>query len=317
MGYPALHRPHAISMPTTGGTAILTQFTSFAVNKAYNVYRARAASAPIPQWSGVDEGNPEIQFGSPDLKAILDHCNCAMSEQGLVVGYDPVVNTGTVAMYYRKGKNRGLREAIAATVHDRWDLVNNAMFYWRSLQAQAGRGSRAVIECSLRAISNDGANPLTYVGSTALEGTEAITHLYTLGPIKLNTVLINSVASLRIDNGIQTREFGADGLPFPQYGDIESSEPTATIETADLTLESTYGSPVALTSFAFYLRALKKDGLPYADNEAQHIKISGTAGMAVLNQVSSMPGQVSLQLAIDKVNDATAPFTVNTACAIT
>lgn len=317
MGYPALHRPHAIVLPGSGADVTITQFTSFAVNKQFAMYRARAASAVSPQWSGVDEGNPQIDFGSVDLKKLFDHFNSAMGQAGIVVGYDPVVNTGTVKVLYRKSKKRGLRETLTDAVHDRYDLVNNGMVYWRTLAAQAGRGNRASIECTLKAVSNDGLNPLTYVGSSALSGDESIDSLFVLGPLKLNTVLLNSVSSFRLDNQIQAKETVNDGLPYGQYADIESSEPMVTIESADLTLEATYAAPVAITSFSFYLRGLKKNGLPYADNEAKHIKFSGTAGTAVLGQVQNMPGQVTLQVALDKVNDATPPFTIATNVAIT
>ena len=144
MSFPAVHRPHAIVFP---GSVYVKQFSNFSVNRQYNLYRAKAAGAEAPQWSGVDEGKPQAEFQTRDLKTVLDLL-IASGTQGLVLGYSGT-STGTVSLYYRKGKNRGLREAAADLVHDRFDLTNNAMLYWTELSAEQGANNRAELSCML------------------------------------------------------------------------------------------------------------------------------------------------------------------------
>lgn len=312
MAFPAIHRPHAIAFP---GPVYLKQFSDFSVNRQFSVYRERAASAEAPQFSGVDEGKPRAEFRTRDLKAMLDLLN-ASGTQGLVLGYSPTA-TGTVSVYYRKGKNRGLREAAVSTVHDRFDLANNAMLYWTELSASQGANNRAELACVLKAISNDGANPFVHVGSSALAGTETVEYVYGMGRVKLNGSFLNSLVSMSLANNLDAdQDAGTDGLAYMQYADIEAWLPTLTLESNDASLMDTFEEPAAITTLDFWFRRLAKNGLPYPDASAVHIKFSATAGMAVAMQGQGLRAQYQLQLALDKPNDATAPYIINTAAAI-
>jgi hypothetical protein len=312
MSFPAIHRPHAIVFP---GPVYLKQFSSFSVNRAYNVYRAKAAGAEAPQWSGVDEGKPKAEFQTRDLKNVLDLL-IASGQQGLVLGYSGT-STGTVNLYYRKGKNRGLRETASDLVHDRFAMTNNAMLYWTELSAEQGANNRAELSCVLKAISNDGLNPFLHTGSVAVVGTETIDYVYGMGRVKLNGTFLDSIARMSLANNLDAdQDVGTDGLAFAQYADIENWEPTLTVETNDIGIMDDFEEPVAVTTLDFWFRKLTKNGLPVADATAGHIKFSATAGMAVATEGQGVRGRYTLQITLDKVNDATAPFTINTAAAI-
>lgn len=308
MGFSAVHRPHAIAFP---GPTYVTQFTDVRPNNNYQKFMERSASEPAPQHTGAIAASPQIDFGSRQLKTILDLC----TDQDVAIGYAP--SGGTVSLYYRKGTNRGLREAPASLVHDRWDMANNAFLYWTSLRADQ-RGL-AELQATLRAVSSDGATaPMVHVGSAALAGDVAVAHVYTLGPISVNGSWINSVVSHEIDNGFSYDETDESGNPWLQYCGIAGQDPVITIETNDINVFDTFGeSGVALTSVKQYFRKLKKGSLgPEADGSSVHVGITATAGSIFVDEGSSLAARFTVRLHLHKPDAATQPFVVNTATTI-
>jgi len=307
-----IHRPHAIELP---GSVYIRQFNRFATNREYNLFRSRANSAVAPQYSGVDEGNPAVEFSTPDIKTLWDFLN-ASGTSGLCIGYN-TVNTGSIKIYYRKSKNRGFREALTDAVHNRFDMVNNGFLYWTQISATQGSGNQAEVQATLKAISNDGTNPMVHVGSSTCPGDESVNGLYTLGPVKINGSFIDAIQESRLENNIDSDEIGEDGFAFPQYSDIAKWEPMATIETYDVTVMDTFEAPTAITSFYQYFRKLQKNGIPYANDEAVHLKITATVGTVVATEGANTPGRFTIQAALDAASDAAPPFAINTAAAIT
>lgn len=311
MPFPAVHRPDVIALP---GPVYVKQFTRFAVNRAWNLFRNKASGYPTPQFSGVDEGMPRIEFSARDLKEILDYL--AGGDDNLVIGYN-TSSTGTISAYYRKGKNKGLPEARADSVHDRWDLEDTGMFYWNKITAKAGKNRRAEIECVIKAISNDGTNPMVHVGSSALVATGATDYLYGLGPVKLNGSFLDSVQSTELDNQLKVDDDkGTDGHPYAMFVDIDEWMPLITIQTHDASVMDDFETPTAVSSLNMFYRKFTKNSLPVADATAEHIRITGAAGTAVATESEDFPGLFTLLIALDSPDDATAPFTVNTAVAI-
>jgi len=312
MSFPSVHRPDMIALP---GSVYVKQFTRFAPNRAYNLYREKSSGADAPQFSGVDFALPRLDFGCRDIKTVLDFL-VASGTDGVVIGYS-ATNNGTVSCYYRKGANRGFREARADSVHDRFDLTNNAFLYWNSLSAEQGQNNRAELDCTLKAISNDGTNPFVHVGSAPLVGTETATTIYGLGRVKLNGSFINSVRRITLDNNFDAdQDEGSDGYAYPLYSDLEDWNPMVTVETSDITVMDTYETPVAVSACLVYFRKLTKNGMPTPDGTAEHIKFTSAAGTAVATEAQGARGRFTLQIALDKPNDATAPYTINTASAI-
>jgi hypothetical protein len=312
MAFPSIHRPDLIAFP---GSVYIKQITQFSPNRQYNLYREKSAAAPAPQFSGVDDAAPMVEGACRDLKSILDLL-IASGSSGICIGYSPT-NTGTISCYYRKGANRGIRTPRATAEHDRFDLANTGFFYWRSLEAQQGANQRAELQWTLKALSNDGTNPMVHTGSAALVGTETVEYVYGLGPVKVNGSWLDSVQRSRMDLQIRAdQDQGSDGWAYKLYADVDDFAPLATIESNDITLMDTFEEPVAISSFQMYFRRLAKNGLPYPDASAVHIRLSATAGTAVAMEGSGMRGQFTLHCALDKQDDATDPFTINTAVAI-
>lgn len=313
MAHPAIHRPDMLSFP---GPVYMKQLTAFAPNRGFNLYREKSAGADAPQFSGVDYGLPMVSGGCRDLKPMLDLLNDS-GEDGVVIGYDAVTTTGTIAAYYRKGKNRGFREARADLVHDRFDMVNNGFFYWTEISAEQGQNNRAEMTWVLKALSNDGDNPFVHVGSAALVGTETLDSVFGLGRVKLNGSFIDSVQKITLANNFDAdQDTGSDGYAYAMYSDLENWEPTLVVETNDASVMDDFEEPVAVSALLAWFRKLTKNGLPVADATAEHIKITGAAGTAVATEAQGSRARFTLMIALDKPDDATAPFTINTAAAI-
>jgi len=308
MGFGAVHRPHAIAFP---GPTYITQFTDVRPNHNYAEFVERSASEPAPQWTGVIAAAPEIGFDSRQLKTILDLC----TDQDVAIGYAP--SGGTVSLYYRKGVNRGLREDVASLVHDRFDMANNAMLYWESLSAE--QRSVAQITAMLKAVSTDGATaPLVHVGSAALAGNVAVSHVYTLGPVSVNGAWVDSVISARLDNNFTFDAEDESGNAWLQYYGIDEHNPKVTIETNDIGVFADYGSGgTALSSLKLYFRKLQHGTLgPVADATAAHVKVTATLGTILVQEGSGNKGRFRVTIALEKPDATTQPFVVDTASAI-
>jgi len=308
MGFGAVHRPHAIAFP---GPVYVTQFTDARPNNNYAEFVERSASEAAPQWSGVIAAAPELAFDSRQLKTILDLC----TDDDVAIGYAPA--GGTVSVYYRKGANRGLREAVASVVHDRWDMANNAMLYWESISAE--QRSLAQLTATLKAVSTDGATaPMLHVGSTALVGASAVSHVYTLGPVSINGAWVDSVNSARLDNNFTFDAEDESGNAYLQYYGIDEHNPKVTIETNDIGVFGDYGEGgAALSSLKLYFRKLQHGTLgPVADASAVHIKVTATLGTILVQDGAGTKGRFRVTIALEKPDATTQPFVVNTASAI-
>ena len=310
MAFPAIHRPHAIKLPAS---TYITQFTDVRYNNQFQEFLERSTSEVQPQHTGAFGATPMIEFGSRQIKDILDEC----TDTAIAKAY----TSGTTILYYRKGKNRGTREAVDAgtTVHDRFDMLNSAFLYWQSLSAEQ-RGF-AEMDCTIMGISTDGSTaPILHVGSAELSAaSSAVSHLYTMGKIELNGTAIDSVRSTSLQNNLTVTPEDADGNDFPQYAEIEDSSPRVIIETNDVSIFDDYGEQgVALTSMNLYFRKMSKGSSgPIADVTAEHIKITASAGSIFATEGSGNKARFQIVVLLEKPAAGTDAFTVNTASAIT
>lgn len=306
MGFGVIHRPHAIAFP---GPAYITQFTDVRPNNNYQEFMERSASEPAPQHTGAIGAAPEVAFDSRQLKGVIDLCTDNGVARSLVAG--------TTSVYYRKGANRGLREAVDGTVHDRWDMASNACLYWNAVSADQ-RGL-AQIEAVLKAVSTDGATaPMVHVGSTALVGTSAVDSVYTLGPVSVNGAWLDGVASSRIENGFTFDAEDESGNKYLQYFGIDEWNPRVTIDTNDIDVVASFDEGgVALTALKLYYRKLNKGSLgPFSDATAGHIKFTAASGSIFVQEGSGLKARFRVTIALGKPDAATAPFTVDTASTI-
>ncbi len=310
MGFNAIWRPHAISFPTTPTPTYLTQFTDIRQNRAVDEYTERSASEASPQQSGGMGASPMVEFETNDLKSVIDLCT--------IVGVVGDFGTGTTALYYRKSKNRNFREDVSATVHDRYDMVNNSMLVWTRVGAEQRQAAQ--ISAMVKAASSDGlARPIVGVGSVALAGVSAVNNRFTLGPVALNGVTIDSVQSVSLDNRLTFDDEDESGATYPQYNGVNEWNPRLEILTNDETVFRTYpetGTP--LTALNGYFRRMPNTRVgPDVPTNATHIKYTGAAGTIFATEVSGLRAAARIVVLINKPDAATPPLVFNTASDIT
>jgi len=303
-----IHRPHCIAFPSS---VYVTQLTDVRPNNAYQEFIERSSAEPAPQFAGAFSASPEIGFGSRQLKTILD----LTTDNDVAVSYAP--SGGTVSLYYRIGANRGLRGAAASSIHDRFDMANNAMLFWNTLSAE--QNAAAELDCMIKAVSTDGKTaPMVHVGTTALSGDSAAASVYTLGPVALNGAWVDGVVSCRVENGFSFDEVTESGNYYQQFFGIDEWSPRIVIETNDLNVVDDYGEAgLACTAVKAFFRKLNKGSVgTIADGTAENIKVSGTPGAIFVQEGAGTKARFTVTVALSKPDASTQPLIVDTAAAV-
>lgn len=311
MGFPAIWRPYTLDFD---GTNRITQFREVSPNLALQLFGERGSGEVVQQFTAALGGAPEITFRTPQLKRVFDVANSG--DKGLVKAF----TSSTVALHYRKGKNRSLLEDtdVGTAVHARFDATNNGMLSWQSVSGSAGE--LAEVACRFQAVSTDGeTKPLQYVGSNALNAAgdpEAGVH-YVLGGVKVNGAFVDSVISANLDNQLEYDSGLGPGAKYPEYAAVSSWSPRLTIQTNDVESWGDYDEEgTALTSLSLFFRKVDQNGLLVAKATAEHVKITASAGTIWTQQASGTSADSQLIIDIEEPSVGTAPITINTASAI-
>ena len=132
----------------------------------------------------------------------------------------------------------------------------------------------------------------------------------------VNGAQISGVKSLQWANNLQVEKHADDGEAFPTLVTIKQVRPVITIETTDLkTISALSAEGEAVTDFVAYLRRRRPSKLNYADNEAQHVKLSAGNGSLKWMRSGSDPAQATIEIHLHAPSGGTL-FTVATAQAI-
>lgn len=261
-----------------------------------------------PMFAGSHGAVPDVQFTTKQIGDLLDE----MTAEAIAAD----LTAGSVDLYYKKGNPHGLREADAGLLHERYRLTTNALLYLQSIRAS--QGSDAEATARLLPVWDGTNNPIIPTGSLALAGTSSASHTYTLGRIDLNGTNISGVQEMDLQLNVEPEEVADSGEPYISYGGINRYAPTITLRTRDTTVMRTYGfTGTAVSSFEVYLRKRSAASINVADGTAEHIKISGTAGLIKARQVSGNDGMAEVFVQVLKPSAAGAPLTISTGSAIT
>lgn len=174
-------------------------------------------------------------------------------------------------------------------------------------------------------ITYDGSNvPIILAASQSLPAAQSDDQEFTLGPLTLESVLLDHVQQFTITFGLTPSSEGADSDIWDKYASIRTIKPSLSLTgsnpnwLADASIPLT-GLRVTHANTAFYLRKYAIGSTFVADGSAQHIKFTA-AGLAVIDDVLQVSGEepsgttLTMPLHYDGTN---APLTINTASAIT
>lgn len=264
-----------------------------------------------PLFRGMRGQVPDVSFTSPAIGQILAAIVAGGNNYCVDLG-----TTGNTDVGYRKGQNKGIREADVSAVHERIRLPD-AWMYWQSISARHQQD--AVI--SARMIGRyDGTNPpASQVGAGALSGTPAAVQWYTMGPVKLNGSWVENEQSVSLSSGVREEASGSAGVVWPQFLGVQQTDEMLSLEKNGKPWNAYGLTGGALSSLVVYLRAKDVDGHNVADATASHVKITMTNGYVVPQQTTggqTNPAGTTLSIALRAPNGSSGVLAFDTASAI-
>ncbi len=306
MSVDGVHLLHGVQFP---GGVFLSQLTDATPQANLTDVIGFAAGQADPQFVGTRESKFDQPFTSTQVKTVLDLCG----EQ-----YAANLSAGNTDLFYKKAKNLGVREDAASTVHLRMRMASG-LVYWTDLAASQGQD--ATVSGRILPLFNGSNPPMVPAGGVALAGTPSAAEWYTLGPVFVNATKIAGLQSMGLALNLQAFELNASGEIFPTFCGVARRQPVLTLSSLKADLWGVYGLlGAAITSWAVYLRRHDPDGGIYADNQAQHIAISGSTGKVLPNNTSGggaeAPSQTTLRVLLRAPNATSPPLTITTATTI-
>lgn len=312
MSTQVVYYPHAIYSP---GIFTLTQLMDVEPAHNFQDLTEWAASQAGPQFTGTHQAAPDNRFSTAQLKTIIDV---------LIAGDENIcrdLSSGDVYTEYKAGDNRGIRlpddNGGAGGNHLFGRMQENAFLALESISARAG--AVAELRCRLAAVFNasTGNDPLVWTDDNDITTVSDIAHLFTLGPVKLNGTFLGGVEDVRVEINPEYDEVTDSGEPFLSYIGIRRYRPVVTVMSRNAALLDTFGTRgTALSALSVFWRKKLQSGIVVADATAEHISLTGAAGTIKARRVQSGNASVELTIDLRKANQATNPFTFNTATAI-
>jgi hypothetical protein len=220
---------------------------------------------------------PLLSFTTTDIAAVLTLFDIGGTDAASLV------------MSFAVGEHAGTRAATYMNV-----TVYGGIVVPRILSAD--QGGNATLQCDV-ICTGDASNDPIAVAAGSVTHVPPTGALFTLGPVELETVDQKAV-SINLDFGLQVLQEGNSGVNWDEFAYIVERLPDFSVTTKDFSLAAAaypaVGAGITLTSFTFYLRKKSEGGGGnVVDGTAQHIKISGTTGVATIDSMSGSHGDTS------------------------
>lgn len=294
-----------IQFPTS---VFISELTDASPNSGITELVTFPAGHVAPLFAGVSAIRPEISFTSPQIKRTLD----AIGQYGLAI------SSQNLDLLYRTATNLGTRAALSAGASHYRFRATRALFVWESITAS--QEGVATITGRAMLLSPDGsATPLTPAGSITLSGTQESDEQFTLGPVEVNSSLIQGIQSVTVNSGLSYIVAGGSGELYPTFAGINQGAPSVDITTLAMTAPWSFGLPgTALSEWNVWFRKRNATGL-VADGTSEHILFSGTRGKVIpLSTSGGAVGESTTTMRLTLIADApdTPPMTIDTTAAI-
>lgn len=294
------------------GAVYIDGIRSQSINQGLRTMVDGADGSIYNTFGSLASGAPAAQFGTTDLKALLDEISV---DSGMLIDTD-----GThpgVVMTFSQMAQGGTRTAYGTAQHF-VATIGSGVLVPTSLQA-SHQGS-AAISCNVIARQAGAVAPIVYDGTSVHDNvTPQVDALHTLGPIDLNSTTIDGVQSVAVDFGIGVKVEGADSDIYPTFCSVMRVQPRVTITGAHIDVIDTLtadGASYAVSTVRIFLRHRAAGGTYVADGTVSHILL--TLGACRVEVQRTSASTVNLVLTPwYTVAGTVSPITVNTAIAIT
>ncbi len=262
-------------------------------------------------FGAIAKGAPSADITSTDIKAVLDLTGAT----GMPIDEDHLVT-----MYNMRRLNGAAQADDDSGLHQS-ALFSQGIMIPRTLSAD--HQGTAKITLSILAIKAGEVDPIVYTHNANLPAgvKPGVSDLYTMGPIKLNTTLLDGSKTVSIDFGITAEPDSSDGDIYPSFVSIGKVQPTITATTQHIDLAGTLtmaGKYYVASHVICYLRKRAEGGTYVADITAQHIKITLGKCLVLPGKISGNPKQMSVKIVPWHTGGVTPvyPLAINTASAI-
>lgn len=214
-------------------------------------------------FAGVLSAMPVLSFDTKALKTALSYIGYNGNTYDSVNVYLPQLESGgTIA---------------SGSVHTKISM-DNAACYLQSITGSQGQEASASFR--IYGVGDSTSYPVIISNSESLPQLSFTAEKYTVGTVYVDTTTKCDVQSITLNAGIEPIQRGANGDPYAKWVGVVSRSPNVEWTTTDVslldTIASTDSSPIGKkgNTCNFYFRKLENLSVPYADGDAQHIKIS-------------------------------------------
>jgi len=306
-----VHDLYAVTFANAGAAVRLGGIVSQSITPGDAVAGEQTDGEVYPQLSTVNASGPGATFATLSLSQALGLCGLG----GRAITQAPAEE---ITLYDRLHLDGGSR--AGGSTNRSFEFLNGILIPRTLSVDHQGNGS---ISYELTSTSVDGStSPLTISEAVALPALPDVDDRYTLGPLTIGGVAIDSVKSFSLDFGLQVVPEGGDSTIFPTFVSIRAGVPTLTWSGIDATWFSAAKVPLlglagTNANTIQYLRKRSPGGTFVADVTAEHISIAanGIATVSTLSGQTNSPKTVSIQLRTNQ-DPSNSPVLISTEVAI-
>lgn len=259
--------------------ALYTQLESGKFDNNPQWLMGMPAGATQPTFAAIAQMEHSISAETTQLKTLLTECD-------EVWGVD--LSGGNVTMFLAAAANLGTRQG--AGVHQAFRGEENCCMYYSNISAQQGPTPAKASVTWAPVWKGTSAAPMVQLGAQDLPANGGTNEYFGLSRVKINGTAVPGITGWTLDMGIDRKKISTDGAIYPAFSYTDSIAPTIQFQMVDFSVWETFGnSGTAITSIELMLQRYAPNGMYYATNASQHIKITATRGIVLPGSVSGGP----------------------------
>lgn len=273
--------PHSVNVPAL--SLWINQIKSLGPDSGITLFEETSGSAIDREFVAAKEISPTIPIVTTDL-AVLS----SIGFSGAAISASP-----GLVVYGRELPLEAVPTAIGTADHLKL-VVGDGLLV--PMGIRASHNGVAELSLILHAIlGTNQATPFVWTASQAItSGAGATQNIYTAGPCKFNSRLVQGIRDLNVTFGIEVFKEGDSGDVYPSHVSIIARTAKIEFTTSDVEYVSEVGDGLAVTSGTAYFRKVAQNGQRIAPATASHISVAGTAGMitpGAVNLTHRRPGE--------------------------
>jgi hypothetical protein len=294
------------------GATFLGQADDLQVDQNVDELTHYATGDPMPGFVGSKKTEPEFRIDTNDLSTVLTLV--AAGDENFVRS----LAAGNADLMFRQSKNQSTREAVGASKHVIYRMIQSAMFFWDSFEVS--QDNEAKINTRIVAAYKTGQPTITPLKLQTIPASPAVTKLYTVGKCFINGTALNRIKKVNWNNNPTVEKEAADGEGQPSHVCIGKTKPTVQIDTQELEQTQAFGDE-GLTldgtnGLVVYLRRRLQGKINYPDASPVHLKLQATTGGVMWGRTSGEKAVAQVNVALQRPSAGGVVWTITQDVAI-